>query len=116
MKKLLLALLLCIPLVASSRMFPHEVPIQSICWDSWEEAIKYHKEVLEEHPVGKGLMNNPNGPTFATVTVNPTKPSWSYIHFHHNTETGEQVVCAMAGGTEWEVIIPDFGNGNKVEI
>jgi len=115
MKKLLVLLLL-LPLAASSKMFPHEVPIQSICWDSWEEAIKYHKEVLEEHPVGKGLMNNPNGPTFATVTVNPTKPSWSYIHFHHNTETGEQVVCAMAGGTEWEVIIPDFGNGNKVEI
>ena len=97
-------LLLLLPLVASSRMFPQEVPISSICWDSWEEAIKYHKEVLEEHPVVKGLMNNPNGPTFATVTVNPTKPSWSYIHFHHNTETGEQVVCAMAGGTEWEVI------------
>ena len=115
MKKFLVLLLL-IPLVASSRMFPHEVPIACVCWDNWEEAIKYHKEILKEYPVGKGMINNPNGPTFATIVVNPTKPSWSYIHFHHNIETGEQVVCAMASGTEWEVIIHDFGNGNKIEI
>jgi len=111
MKKLLVLLLL-LPLAASARMFPHEVPISSICWDSWEEAIKYHKEILAEHPVGKGLINNPNGPTFATITVNPQKPSWSYIHFHHNEETGEQVVCAMSSGTEWEVVATE----EEVEI
>ena len=115
MKKFLVLLFL-IPLVASSRMFPHEVPLNYVCWDNWTEAITYHKEILEEYPVGKGMINNPNGPTFATIVVNPTKPSWSYIHFHHNIETGEQVVCAMSSGTEWEVIISDFGNGNKVEI
>ena len=111
MRKLLL-LLLFLPLVASSRMFPQEVPIASVCWDNWEEAIRYHKEILEEYPIGKGMINNPNDPTFAAILVNPTKPSWTYIHFHHNTETGEQVVCAMSAGTEWEIISTE----EKIEL
>ena len=111
MKKLLVLLLL-LPLVGSARMFPQEVPIASVCWDNWEEAIRYHKEILEEYPIGKGMINNPIGPTFATIVVNPTKPSWSYIHFHHNLETGEQVVCAMAAGTEWKIISTE----EKIEI
>jgi len=113
MKKLLVLLLL-LPLVGSARMFPQEVPIASVCWDNWEEAIRYHKEILEEYPVGKGMINNPSGPTFATIVVNPTKPSWSYIHFHHNTETGEQVVCAMSAGAEWEVLTIEAEE--KIEI
>ena len=113
MKKLLMLLLL-LPLAGSARMFPQEVPMSSVCWDNWEEAIRYHKDILEEYPVGKGIINNPTGPTFATIVVNPTKPSWSYIHFHHNTETGEQVVCAMSSGTEWEVLTIEAEE--KIEI
>ena len=115
MKKLLLLLLL-LPLVASSRMFPQEVPVPAVCWDSFEEAVTYHKDILKEHPIGKGIINHPKGPTFATITVNPTKPSWSILHFHVNLETGSQLVCAMSGGKEWEVIVPDFGVEKKIEI
>lgn len=114
MKKLLVLLLL-IPLVGSARMFPQAVPVPAVCWDSFEEAINYHKNILKEHPIGKGIINHPSGPTFVTITVNPTKPSWSFIHFHINLETGKQLVCAMAGGKEWEVIIPDFGM-EEIEI
>jgi len=95
-------------------MYPQNVPMASICWDSWEEAVTYHKEILDEYPIGKGMINNPNGPTFATVVVNLKKPSWTYIHFHHNVETGEQIVCAMASGTVWDVIVPE--DKEKIEI
>ena len=116
MKKLIL-LLLFLPLVASSRMFPQEVPMTSVCWDSWEEAIAYHKDVLEEHPIGRGLINNPNGMTFGAILVNPTKPTWTYIQFHQNAKTGNQLVCVLASGIAWEVIVPDFNdNANKLPI
>tara|TARA_R100000656_G_scaffold113238_2_gene85543 strand:- start:629 stop:970 length:342 start_codon:yes stop_codon:yes gene_type:complete len=113
MKKLLMLLLL-LPLAGSARMFPQEVPMSSVCWDSWEEAIKYHKDILEEYPVGRGLINNPNGPTFVAIVVNLKKPSWTYIHFHHNVETGEQVVCALSSGSEWEIITLE--TKEKIEI
>jgi len=114
--KKLLVLLLLLPLVASSRMFPQEVPLNSVCWDNWDEAITYHKDVLKEHPVGRGLINNPNGITFGAILVNPTKPSWTYIQFHQNKE-GVQLVCVLASGTDWEVIIPDFNdNAKKIPI
>ena len=116
MKKLLVLLLL-LPLVASSRMFPQEVPMTSVCWDSWEEAITYHKDILKEHPIGRGLINNPHGMTFGAILVNPTKPSWTYIQFHQSAETGVQLVCVLASGTDWEVIIPDFSdNAKKIPI
>ena len=116
MKKLIL-LLLFLPLVASSRMFPQEVPMTSVCWDSWEEAIAYHKDVLEEHPIGRGLINNPNGMTFGAILVNPTKPTWTYIQFHQNAKTGNQLVCVLASGIAWEVLVPDFNdNANKLPI
>ena len=107
-------LLLLLPLAGSAKMYPHNVPIASICWDSWEEAVTYHKDVLNEFPIGKGLINNPNGPTFAAVLVNPTKPSWTYIHFHKNLKTGEQVVCSMASGTVWDKIVLE--EKEKIEI
>jgi len=116
MKKLLVLLLL-LPLAASARMFPQEVPMTSVCWDSWEEAIAYHKDVLEEHPIGRGLINNPNGMTFGAILVNPTKPTWTYIQFHQNAKTGNQLVCVLASGIAWEVIVPDFNdNANKLPI
>ena len=115
MKKLSVLLLL-VPLVGSARMFPQTVPVPAVCWDSFEEAINYHKHILKEHPIGRGVVNHPDGPTFATITVNPTKPSWSILHFHLNLETGRKLVCAMSGGKEWEVIIPDFGVEEEIEI
>ena len=106
MKKLLLALLLCIPIAASSRMFPSELPIKAVCWDNAEEALAYHKDILGEYPVGRGWVTNSNGPTFATVLVNPVKPSWTFLHFHQNTVSGDVIVCAITGGTMWEILTP----------
>jgi len=108
-------LLLLLPLAGSARMYPQQVPTTSICWDSFEEAVTYHKDILKEFPIGRGFINNPKGPTFGTILVNPETPSWTYVHFHQNIETGKQVVCAMASGTEWEhVASPD--ENNKVEM
>ena len=115
MKKLWVILLL-LPLAGSARMFPKEVPIPSVCWDSWEEAIVYHKDILKEYPIGKGVIINPNGPTFGTITINPIKPSWTYLHFHQNAVTGNQVACAIASGNTWEIIVPDWGEEEKLEL
>ena len=66
MKKLLL-LLLFVPLVASSRMFPTEFPIKAVCWDSIEEAIEYHQDILGEYPIGKGWIDRKDEPSFAAI-------------------------------------------------
>ena len=115
MKKLLLALLLCIPIAASSRMFPAEFPVKSVCWDSAEEALTYHKEMLGEYPIGRGWVHNTKGPTFATVLVNPVKPSWTFLKFHQNTVSGEVIVCAITGGSMWEILTPG-DEGEKLEL
>ena len=105
MKKLLILLLL-LPLAASARMMPSELPIKAVCWDNAEEALTYHKDILGEYPVGRGWVTNPNGPTFATVLVNPVKPSWTFLHFHQNTVSGDVIVCVITGGTMWEILTP----------
>ena len=105
MKKLLILLLL-LPLAASARMMPSELPIKAVCWDNAEEALAYHKDILGEYPVGRGWVTNSNGPTFATVLVNPVKPSWPFLHFHQNTVSGDVIVCAITGGTMWEILTP----------
>ena len=102
MKKLLLVLLLVIPLVGSARMFPTEFPIKAVCWNDLDEAITYHQEVLGEYPVGKGWITNNNGPTFAAVMFNPNKPSWTFLSFHKGEEG--VIVCAITGGSVWEII------------
>ena len=104
MKKLLLALLLCIPLAASARMFPTEFPIKAVCWNDVDEAIEYHQEILGEYPIGKGWINNKGGPSFGAIMFNPTKPSWTFLSFHQN-ESGV-IVCAITGGSQWDVITP----------
>ena len=104
MKKLLVALLLLMPLSGSARMFAHEFPIKAVCWsgeESMEEAIKYHEEVLDEYPVGKGWINEHS---FGAIMYNPVKPSWTFLSFHKN-ENGV-VVCAVTAGTHWETIHP----------
>ena len=101
MKKLLVLLLL-LPLAASAKMFPHEFPIKAVCWtgeDSMDEAITYHQEVLDEYPIGKGWMNEHS---FGAIMYNPVKPSWTFLSFHQN-EDGV-VVCAITGGSVWEII------------
>ena len=117
-KRLLLtaALIAAFFMPAYGRMFPVEIPLPSVCWDNVEEALNYHKKFLGEHPVGRGWINNPKGPTFATVLVNPTKPSWTFLHFHQNAETKKTLVCAIAGGIGWEVLVPDFGEPEKTEL
>ena len=102
MKKLLLLLLL-VPLSVSARMFPTQFEIKAVCWDNAEDAIQYHQEVLGEYPIGKGWISNKNGPTFAAIMFNPVKPSWTFLNFHESTE-GEIVVCAITGGSMWDII------------
>ena len=102
MKRLLLVLLLVIPLVGSARMFPTEFPIKSVCWSDADEAITYHQEVLGEYPIGKGWINNKEGPSFGAIMFNPNKPSWTFLSFHKNDEG--VIVCAITGGTVWEII------------
>ena len=109
MKKLLVLLLL-LPLAASARMFPTEFPIKAVCWDNVEEAIEYHQEILGEYPVGKGWIGEKS---FAAIMFNPTKPSWSFLSFHAS-EDGV-VVCAITGGTQWEIIHPG-DEAEKLEL
>ena len=98
MKKLLL-LLLFIPLVASSRMFPTQFEVKSVCFDNADEAIKYHQDVLGEYPIGKGWVSEHS---FGAIMYNPVNPSWTFLSFHKN-ENGI-IVCAVTGGTHWETI------------
>jgi len=103
MKKLLVLLLL-LPLAASARMFPTEFPVKAVCWDSAEEAVQYHKEILGEYPIGRGWIGGKNNPSFGVIMFNPTKPSWTFLSFHKN-EDGV-IVCAVTGGSMWETIHP----------
>ena len=112
MKKLLVLLLL-LPLAASAKMFAHEFPVKAVCWSgegSMEEAIKYHQEVLDEYPVGKGWISEH---AFGAIMYNPVKPSWTFLSFHKN-EDGV-VVCAVTGGTQWETIHPG-DESEKLEL
>ena len=104
MKKLLVALLLLIPLAGSARMFPTEFPIKAVCWDSVDEALEYHQEILGEYPIGKGWIDSKEGPSLGAIMYNPTKPSWTFLSFHKNGEA--IIVCAITGGTVWEIIHP----------
>ena len=104
MKKLLVALLLLMPLSGSARMFPTEFPIKAVCWDSVDEALEYHQEILGEYPIGKGWIDSKEGPSFGAIMYNPTKPSWTFLSFHKNGEA--IIVCAITGGTVWEIIHP----------
>ena len=112
MKKLFVLLLL-LPLAASARMFPTQFDVKAVCWsgeESMEEAIKYHQEVLDEYPIGKGWINEH---AFATIMYNPVKPSWTLLSFHKN-EDGV-IVCAVTGGTMWEIIHPG-DEAEKLEL
>ena len=112
MKKLLVLLLL-LPLAASARIFPTQFDVKAVCWsgeESMEEAITYHQEVLDEYPIGKGWINEH---AFAAIMYNPVKPSWTFLSFHKN-EDGV-VVCAVTGGTMWEIIHPG-DEAEKLEL
>ena len=112
MKKLLVLLLL-LPLAASARIFPTQFEVKAVCWsgeESMEEAITYHQEVLDEYPIGKGWINEH---AFAAIMYNPVKPSWTFLSFHKN-EDGV-VVCAVTGGTMWEIIHPG-DEAEKLEL
>jgi len=97
-------LLLLIPLAGSARMFPTEFPIKAVCWDSVDEALQYHQEVLGEYPIGKGWINTKDDPSFAAIMYNPVKPSWTFLSFHKNKDA--VVVCAITGGSQWEILTP----------
>jgi len=103
MKKLLVLLLL-LPLVSSARMFPTEFPVKAVCWDSVDEALEYHQEILGEYPIGKGWIDSKDEPSFAAIMYNPVKPSWTFLSFHKNKEA--VVVCAITGGSQWEIFSP----------
>ena len=107
----LLVLLLLIPLAGSARMFPTEFPVKAVCFggeDSIDEAINYHQEVLGEYPIGKGWVNEH---AFAAIMYNPVKPSWTFLSFHTN-EDGV-IVCAVTGGTQWDILTP---GEDKIQI
>ena len=109
MKKLLVLLLL-IPLTGSARMFPPEFPIKAVCWNSVKEAVEYHQDILGEYPVGKGWIGEKS---FAAIMFNPSKPSWTFLSFH--TSEDGVVVCAITGGTQWEIIHPG-DEAEKLEL
>jgi len=113
MKKLLL-LILFLPLIVSARMFPTQFEIKAVCWDNAEEAIQYHQEVLGEYPIGKGWISNKSGPSFAAIMFNPVKPSWTLLNFHQSEE-GVTIVCAITGGTMWDIINPG-DESEKLEL
>ena len=103
-------LILFIPLIVSARMFPTEFPVKAVCWDNADEAIEYHQEILGEYPIGKGWVSEH---AFGAIMYNPTKPSWTFLSFHTN-EDGI-IVCAVTGGTHWEII--DLGDeGGKLQL
>ena len=109
MKKLLILLLL-LPLAASAKMFPTEFPVKAVCWDNVGEAIEYHQEILGEYPIGKGWVSETS---FATIMYNPVKPSWTFLSFHQHEES--VIVCAITGGTVWEIINPG-DESEKLEL
>ena len=104
--KFLLSLLISVifSVRADARMFPTEFPIKAVCWDNLEEALQYHEVILGEFPVGKGWIDSKDGPSFGAIMYNPTKPSWTFLSFHKKEEA--VIVCAVTGGTEWEIIHP----------
>jgi len=110
LKKLLFALLLALPLVGSAKMFPTEFPVKAVCWDNVGEAIEYHQEILGEYPIGKGWVSETS---FATIMYNPVKPSWTFLSFHQHEES--VIVCAITGGTVWEIINPG-DESEKLEL
>ena len=116
MKKLLILLLL-LPLAASARMFPTEFPIKAVCWNDVDEAIEYHQEILGEYPIGKGWIDNKEGPSFGAIMHNPNKPSWTFLSFHRSEIKGAEgvIVCAITGGSVWEIIHPG-DEAEKLEI
>ena len=99
---------------AQARMFPTEFTHKSVCFDNFSEAVQFHQEVLGEYPIGKGWINNKNGPSFAAIMVNPVKPSWTLLNFHKSNEGGV-IVCAITGGSQWEVITPG-SDSEKFEL
>jgi len=113
MKKLIWAILLILPLAVSARMFPTEFPIRAVCWDNFEEALQYHQEILGEYPIGKGWIDTKDGPSFAAIMFNPTKPSWTFLSFHKKEDS--VVVCAITGGSQWEIIHPG-DESEKLEL
>ena len=112
--RILLALFMLLPLAGSARMFPTQFEIKAVCWDNSEDAIQYHQEVLGEYPIGKGWISNKSGPSFAAIMFNPVKPSWTLLNFHQSEE-GAVVVCAVTGGTMWDIINPG-DEGEKFEL
>jgi len=97
-------LLLLLPLAASARMFPTEFPVKAVCWDSVDEALEYHQEILGEYPIGKGWIESKDEPSFAAIMYNPVKPSWTFLSFHKHGDA--VVVCAITGGSQWEILSP----------
>jgi hypothetical protein len=116
MKKLLILLLL-LPLAASARMFPTEFPVKAVCWNDVSEALAYHQEMLGEYPIGKGWIDSKDGPSFGAIMYNPNKPSWTFLSFHRSEITGAEgvIVCAITGGSVWEIIHPG-DEAEKLEI
>jgi len=108
--RILLALLMLLPLAGSAKMFPTEFPIKAVCWNDVDEAITYHQEVLGEYPIGKGWVSETS---FATIMYNPVKPSWTFLSFHQHEES--VIVCAITGGTVWEIINPG-DESEKLEL
>ena len=113
--KFLLSLLISVifSVRGDARMFPTEFPVKAVCWDNVEEALQYHQEILGEYPVGKGWIDSKDGPSFGAIMYNPTKPSWTFLSFHKKEEA--VIVCAVTGGTEWEIIHPGYER-EKLEL
>ena len=115
MKKFLLVALLILPFAGSARMFPTEFPIKSICWNSVDEVLQYHQEMLGEYPIGKGWIDSKDGPSFGAIMYNPTKPSWTFLTFHKKEGDDTVIICSITGGSMWEIIHPG-DESEKLEL
>ena len=115
MKKLLLLSLLLIPLVGSAKMFPTEFPVKAVCWDDISEVLEYHQEILGEYPIGKGWIDSKDGPSFGAIMHNPNKPSWTFLSFHQKEGEEAVIICAITGGSVWEIIHPG-DESEKLEL
>ena len=85
----------------------HQIPISRICFDTVDEAWKFHVEHLKEVPVALGKREN----GMVMVFANKDKPSWTIVVSAINENTTH--TCAFFTGTEWKNMNPDNGGDDS---
>ena len=109
MKKSILAIAALAAFFSSAQagLSLHQIPLSSICFDSPEEAWKFHVEHLKEVPVAVGKR----GSGVVMVFANKDKPSWTIVVSAINENTTH--TCAFFTGTEWKNMNPNNGGDDS---